>query len=440
MRNLLLALTAFGLATPAAAQTKPAPPAAQAQPSAALQSRATELVAILGGTGDYEAFFAPAFRAQITKPQVDAIAQQLKAALGPVTAVEKIEAATAYSGTVTIGFRDGVARVGMVIDEAAPNQVNTLRILGAGPRVASIAELEAAFKALPGISGFVFARLGDGAPRILAGYQPDKPLAVGSAFKLVILAELIRSINAGERRWIDTVRIDGSPLPGGSYTMVPKNSDVPIRELALKMIAVSDNSATDILLRTLGREKVEAMLPKLGVAPDPRNLPYLSTLEAFKLKWLDGGKLGDRYAALDDAGQRAMLAGEVAAADIAPLRKMTTPPTVPSRIDTLEWFFSPADEVRIMDWLLRNSEGEAGESVREILSANPGLALDRKAWPFIGYKGGSEPGVIHGTFLLQAADKSWYAAAASWNDTAAPVDDAKFFGLVGALIVLAPKN
>ncbi|MEI9928564.1 MAG: serine hydrolase [Sphingomonas sp.] len=92
---------------------------------------------------------------------------------------------------------------------------------------------------------------------------------MGSAFKLVILAELIRATNAGERRWTDAVTLDGAPLPGGVYTQAPAGTRVALRELATKMISISDNSATDILIKTLGRARIEAMLPVVGIA-DPR--------------------------------------------------------------------------------------------------------------------------------------------------------------------------
>ena len=179
------------------------------------------------------------------------------------------------------------------------------------------------------------------------------------------------------------------------------------------------------------------MLGTIGVEPDPRNVPYLGTLEAFKLKWLDGGKLGERYVALDDAGQRAMLAGEIRAADMAPLLAPRTGPRLPARIDNLEWFFSPADLIRIMDWLRRNTEGAQGANARAVLSKNPGISIDKAQYGWVGFKGGSEPGVINLTLLLQGTDGNWYAAAASWNDTTKPVEDARFVGLISALVKFA---
>ena len=441
MRRFLLAVSALALAAPAAAQTPPAqtPPAqpAAAQPAPAFQARAHELLALLGGTGDFGTYFTPGFQAAVPKAQFDAINARLAASNGKPLAVAGMELDTPYSGVVKVRFEKLAMAFQLVVDPAEPHRVSGLRVKGVVPEEKTLAEVTAALQKLHGVTAYAVARLGDGAPALTLSHNADKPLAVGSAFKLVILAQLVAETNAGTRKWDDMVTLDGSPLPGGGYTAKPAGTQVSLRELATQMISISDNSATDILLRTLGREKVEAMLGTIGVKPDPRNIPFLSTLEAFKLKWLQQGALADKYNALDDAGQRAMLANEVAKADLLPLVRLAGTPRMPGRIDTIEWFFSPVDLIRIMDWLRRNTEGPKGADARAVLSKNPGLAVDKRQYDWVGFKGGSEPGVINLTLLLKGTDGAWYAVAASWNDTAAPVENERFTGLMNALVGFA---
>ena len=436
MRRLLACLAALCLSVPAAAQTAPVPQVA-AEPDPAFTARANELPGLLSGSVGYDGYFSPAFKAAVPKAQFDAITAQLIAGNGPVTGVESVAADTPWTGTVMLGFRDAVATMRLAVDATAPHRVGGLRITLVSPRNASPEAAAEAIKNLRGETGFAVARLGDGPPEFLAGHQLSKPLAVGSAFKLAIFAELVRATNAGERSWDDKITLDGAPLPGGAYTFVPKGTAVPIREVAMRMISVSDNSATDILLRELGREKVEAMLPVLGVKPNPRNRPYLSTLEMFKLKGIDGGALAERYLSLDEDGQRAMLNGEVAAANIAKVDPHLFKDGKPILIDKLEWFFSPADLVHVMDWLRRNTEGPKGAEARAILSKNPGVPLDKAKWPWIGFKGGSEPGVINLTLLLKSSDGGWYAVNGTWNDTAQEVETMRFVNLVAGLTELA---
>lgn len=431
-------IAALAALSAAPGHTQTVPPAAQQVTAApAFEARASELLGLLGGTGNYATFFTPAFQAAIPKDKFAPVNVQLDAAYGAPVAVDGMALETPYSGVVRVRYQKATVAFRVVVDPAEPHRVSGVQLLGPVTSEKTLGDVTGALDKLPGASGYAFAKLGAGPPEFTLRHHADTPLAVGSAFKLVIFAELVRATNAGERRWDDQVTLEGGQLPWGGYAFRPAGTKVSLRELATQMISISDNSAADILLATLGRDKVEAMLGTLGVRPDPRNLPYLGTLEAFKLKWLDGGKLGDRYIALDDAGQRAMLAGEVRAADMAPLLAIRTPPRVPSRIDSLEWFFSPADLIRVMDWLRRNSEGARGADARAVLSKNAGVPTDKAQYAWAGFKGGSEPGVINLTLLLQGTDGAWYAAAASWNDTTQPVDELRFFGMMSALVKFA---
>lgn len=428
-------------ACPAMAQT-PAPPATVAAPAPELRQRADEVMAILGGGGAYDATFAPSFRASIPKAQFDGISAQLAAGIGKPTGVESVTPAGAWGAQARIAFERGVLKLDFALDPAAPHQITSLLTRGVEPRAAAEASVEAVvatLATLPGRTNFTLAKLGDGPPARIAGRESATPLAIGSAFKLVILSELVRSIAAGERRWTDSVTIDGRPLPGGAYTLRAKGVQVPIRDLAERMISVSDNSATDILLHHLGREKVEAMLPVVGMTDGgARNVPFLGTLEAFKLKGIDGGALGARYLALPPAARRAFLDRDVAAAPVSALPADLFKDGKPIRIDQLEWFASADDLVRTMDWLRRHSEGPDGAAVRAILSKNAGLpAPTAAAWRFVGYKGGSEPGVLNLTYLLQGKDGAWYALSSGWNDPAAEVDTLRFSGLIARAAELA---
>ncbi|MBO9621331.1 MAG: serine hydrolase [Sphingomonas sp.] len=428
-------LSLLPCATPAAAQATTAP--STIAPAPEFEARARELVALLGGKGDYAALFTPTFIAQVPKAQFDAITAQLLAANGPVVGIERHHMASPYRGQLDLRLRDALIAVQLAVDPAPPHQIAGLLIQGAIASEKSLDEVAAALRGLHGATGFVLAKLGAGAPEMLLRHNSDQAFAVGSAFKLAILAELVRATNAGERKWTDLVTLDGTQLPGGAYVASPKGTQISLRELAGKMISVSDNSATDILLRALGREKVEAMLPVLGVHDPTRNRPFLGTLEAFKLKYLDHGSYARRYLALDEAGRRAMLAGELAR---IPLVAVPPPPPggpQPAMIGDIEWFLSPADLVRVMDWLRRNTEGPAGGEARAILSTNPGIGMAASKWQWVGYKGGSEPGVINMTLLLQSKAGDWYVLAASWNDTQRAIEDGRFASLITRAAELA---
>lgn len=443
MWRFIVGLASLLAAAPAAAQpaAPPSAPSAQAPaPAPEFEARAKELIPLLSGAGGYESFFSPGFRQAVPKPQFDAITAQIAAANGPPLAVEGYDMASPHRGRVRLRFRDAIATLAMAVGTAPPHQVEGLLFEGIASQEKSLDEIAAALRGLHGETGFALARLGAGAPAFLLQHQPDRPLAIGSAFKLVILAELVRATNSGERKWSDMVTLDGSQLAGGAYAASPKGTQVSLRELAERMISVSDNSATDLLLKALGREKVEAMLPVVGVREPARNRPFLSTLEAFKLKYLDNGSHAPRYLALDEAGKRAMLSGDLARTPLLAVPPAPPGGRLPARIDSVEWFLSATDLVRVMDWLRRNTEGPTGADARAILSKNSGIGPAAAKWQWVGFKGGSEPGVINMTLLLQAKGGEWYALAASWNDTVRAVEEVRFASLVSRAAELIPQG
>ncbi len=421
-----------------------APPAATVAANPEVERRARDVATMLSGTGDYDALFSPAFRAAVPRAKFDAITAQLTNALGKPTGIEAVEPTGPWAARIRIGYERGILDADLTVDATADHRISGLLTRGVAPRAPAAASIDAVVErlaVLPGTSGFVLARLGTGIPTVDQSHNATTPIAIGSAFKLVILAELVRSIEAGERKWSDFVTLDGSALPGGGYAQQPKGTRIAFHELAERMISVSDNSATDILLFHLGRRKVEAMLPVVGFTDGgPRNVPFLGALELFKLKGVDGGALGRRYLAMTAAARRAFLDGPVHDTPIAAIPKTLFQDGRPLRIAELEWFASPNDLVRALDWLRRHLDGPAGADLRAILSKNPGLPDATGAWRYVGYKGGSEPGVLTMAFLLQGKDGSWYAMAGGVNDPAKGVDTLQFTGLMSrALELAAPR-
>lgn len=404
-------------------------PAVAAEPSPQLKHRADELVLVLRGEEPAEAFFSPAFLAQIPPARVKAIAEQLAARYGAPTGVAALEGASATAGTVTVDFPKGTARMDVVLDPAAPHLVTGLLIAAVEAKAETLDGLATAFRALPGRVSIAAARLDDQPRRLALGLAEEQPLAVGSDFKLFILAELVRAVHAGERQWSDVVPLSARSLPSGFLQSWPKGAPLTLHTLAALMISQSDNSAADTLLATLGRTKVERLLPELGVRRSELDRPFLSTREAFLLKGGAPERLA-RWKAGHEAERRAVLA-TLAGADLSALdlRRFAGAPIA---IETVEWFASAGDLVRTLDWIRRSGDRTA----MDILAINPGLPDARRGFTYMGYKGGSESGVIAMAFLLRRKDGGWAAAAAVWNDSAAPVDDARFAALTSRLLTL----
>ncbi len=385
-RWFLALLLLIGLAAPAAAQP---------QPSAELRGGAERVVALLRGQAEPAQVFAPAFLAQVPEAQIRTIAQQLGAQYGAVRGLGTVTARSAQLGTMDVEFERATVHMNLTVEPQPPHRVSGLLITGADVRGDSLEALIAELRALPGQASVAVARLGDGAPASLASIEPDRPLAIGSTFKLWILAELSRQVAAGQRRWSDVVTLDRRSMPGGTVHNWPRGAPVTLHTLAALMISQSDNSATDILLQLAGRDNVERMTATIGVRPDPRNRPLLSTLELAALKTGPTAAL-NAWQQGDEGSRRQMLATRYANVDAAAVDVARFSGN-PMAIDSIEWFASAADLVRTMDWLRRHGD----ETARGIMAINPALGAQlRGEFAYVGYKGGSEPGVLNLTWLV----------------------------------------
>jgi beta-lactamase class A len=426
LKRLLFALLAI-VAVPALAQ----PPAPTQRPSPALRAGAERVVALLKGEAQPADLFTAAFRAQVPDAQVRGVVQQFAAQYGAAQGLAGIDPASAQAGIIHIRYERAIVHMQLAVEPAPPHLISGLLLTGADMAGDTMEAVLGALRELPGQVNFAVARLGDGAPALTTSIEPDRPLAIGSTFKLFILAELSRQVQAGQRHWSDVVTVDRSSIGGGTISGFPRGAPVTLHTLASLMISISDNSATDILLHVAGRENVERMMAAMGVRDPARNRPLLSTLELGMLKAAPATGLA-LWQQADEATRRQLLANDYAATDASRI-DISLFAGNPVRIDTVEWFASAADLVRAMDWLRLHAD----DSARAILGISPGLPQQaRAALRYAGFKGGSEPGVANLTYLIQTRAGAWYAVSVGWNNTAAPVDNNRLAGLAARAIQL----
>ena len=95
----------------------------------------------------------------------------------------------------------------------------------------------------------------------------DRPFQMASVFKIPLLAELTAQVAAGARSLDDQVTLtDEMKAPGsGVLKELSAGTRFSVRDLAMLMIIVSDNTATDILLSLVGSEAVNARLAAFGL-------------------------------------------------------------------------------------------------------------------------------------------------------------------------------
>jgi beta-lactamase class A len=97
----------------------------------------------------------------------------------------------------------------------------------------------------------------------------NEVFAQASSIKIAVLANLYLQAQQGKLKLTDLYTVQASDLVPDSDIMgglTPGVTRVTLRDLATMMVAVSDNSATNVLIDRVGMENVNAMLDSLGLA------------------------------------------------------------------------------------------------------------------------------------------------------------------------------
>ncbi|MFZ9850103.1 MAG: serine hydrolase [Vulcanococcus sp.] len=87
-----------------------------------------------------------------------------------------------------------------------------------------------------------------------AQLQAEKPLPAASSIKTPILLAALEDLDAGKLKWNDPLLLTKEVVGGGAGWMAskPLGTRFPFWEAATEMIRVSDNSATNLLIKRLG--------------------------------------------------------------------------------------------------------------------------------------------------------------------------------------------
>tara|TARA_R110001606_G_scaffold202496_9_gene350598 strand:- start:471 stop:1793 length:1323 start_codon:yes stop_codon:yes gene_type:complete len=425
----LLACSLAFNANPAEAQTR-------STISQQLSVRANDVLRLLQGEEIEAEVFDENFRNAVPPVQFRALVQQVSAQQGQPLTILSIDSRNANSATLKIRYEKSVGTVNIDLENNQPYRISGLQLTGFEAAGNSIADVLAAIDALPGRQGVLIQQLDATDLPPIAALDPDGRYAIASTFKLYILAELDRAIQAGERQWSDVVQLGPKSHPSGIIQSWPDRSPVTLHTLATLMISISDNSATDTLIRIIGQDKLAKIVAATGHR-NPEDLrPFLMTRQASALKMPVHLDRREQFLNAGPAEREKLLADFDSALTLDSLdsRILTHRPNF---IDQLEWFATPADIVRLLDYLRLN----ASEEARTILAINPGIGQDAaRKWRYFGYKGGSEPGVLSFNFLLQSKTGKSYAVSVHWNNLEISLQESDLLTLTTRLVNLLAEQ
>lgn len=389
---LLAAALAFGSAA-----------AVRAQEDAGAAAREADVISdLLSDAPVTEEQFTAAFLAQVPLAQVEQLLAEIRSTIGPV------EGVTPTDDGYTVETRTHSMPVQITLD--TNGRIAGLIFRPPVQSNASVAEIAAQFDELEGEVAYLVTTDGE----VVAQSNADAPLAVGSAFKLGILALLNESIEAGEHDWDEVVTLERGhiSLPTGILQTFPPGSPVTLHTAAALMISISDNTATDLLIDVVGRQ---ALAETLGIDF------ALTTREFFFLK----GDIETREAYLAASPEEKLDIVEGLANRPMPALN----PNLPLHDQGIEWYVPATRLCELIDAVAQ----------LDVMSINPGVA-SASDWAGVAYKGGSETGVLNLTTHVTAKDGTEHCVVLTINAPNAVEATTPTSIYASVLAALAPED
>ncbi|HZC10135.1 MAG TPA: serine hydrolase [Mycobacterium sp.] len=232
----------------------------------------------------------------------------------------------------------------------------------------------------------------------VAGTNTAQSLPLASIFKLYVLYAVANAVKAGTVSWDDQLTVTEKGKAVGSGMELPVGAHISVRTAAEKMIATSDNMATDMLIGKVGTQAVETALAEAGHHDPAAMTPFPTMYELFTVAWGKPDLREQWKQATPRAREQLLQQANSHVYQPDPLRAH-----VPASGYGVEWYGSAEDICRVHVALQAGAVGKAAP-VRQILAAAPGIKLDSQEWRYVGAKAGGLPGDL--TFSWYAVDRT----------------------------------
>ena len=315
--------------------------------------------------------------------------------------------------------------------------VSRLAVTTQKPKIDSWQDVDAALGQTGARYSWMVSKVDAGRCEKVAGTNTSEPLPLASIFKTYVLFAVEQAVLDGRVRWDDllTITSETKKLGSSGFDKLPAGSRITVRQAAGKMIATSDNMATDMLIERVGTHAVEQALVAAGHHDPASMVPFPTMREIFAIGW--GNPDVRTQWRVADPAQRARLLSEASERPYEPDPQRTHSP---GSVYGAEWYGTAEDICRVHAALQHNAFGPAAP-VRAIMSEIPGIDLDRTEWPYIGAKAGNLPGDL--TFSWYAEDRTGQAWVVSfqlnWNRYHSPQAGGWVMTIIKQVFGLLPR-
>ena len=269
------------------------------------------------------------------------------------------------------------------------------------------------------------------------------PRALGSIFKMWVLAALAERLNDGLSNPEDDIALVASELAaGGIINNEPLGTQFSVRDMAILMLSFSDNTSTDHLHELVGRIAIADQLTDFGLSQPDLLLPFLNISEQFHVFTRFNLSTAQSYVNGTLAFREQFLVDEIIPE--GPSHPINFPFFHESLLSTGTWRASATDICRTfagLNALPRNSSGfEVVNQAMGYQSAQPGI---RNEWQRVWYKGGSltsgatgDHVLTHAWLLQKSGEARPWVVVALANDSAGGIDGFAVQSLTSRIIEL----
>jgi beta-lactamase class A len=276
--------------------------------------------------------------------------------------------------------------------------VDGFEVTSQTPAISSWRDVDATLSRTGARYSWQVAKVDDGRCNRVAGTNTAQSLPLASIFKLYVLYAVAEAVKAGTVSWDDQLTVTDKGLAVGSGMDLPVGAAISVRTAAEKMIATSDNMATDLLIGRVGPPAVERALAAAGHHDPAAMTPFPTMYELFSVAW-GQPDLREQWKQANPQVRAELLQQ----ADSRPYQPDPTRAHTPASGFGAEWYGSAEDICRVHAALQAGAVDKA-VPVKQILAGVLGLDLDRQQWPYISAKAGGLPGDL--TFSWYAVDKT----------------------------------
>jgi len=99
------------------------------------------------------------------------------------------------------------------------------------------------------------------------GLGEEAPVVTASTFKIFVLLEAARQVAAGALSWTTRIHVpaEGRTMGPTGLSVMLDDAELSLRDLALLMMQISDNHATDVVQGVVGTDAIAKTIAELGL-------------------------------------------------------------------------------------------------------------------------------------------------------------------------------